>query len=181
MTRFPHYLLLFVVGLFLLAGSAPGQAAALSKPERDIPLPEFILGKWEGNQQVTQGNKNYQVIDKIEFKSEHTFEMITTSPDTGDFDYSGEFTYRFIGENVIQVHTQRISGTSNWKIEKSDEKLNVCFRENDCELMVPKNFPPISWLALIAVAAIFGLLIFIGCESIRSLGAGLRTCAVLLW
>jgi hypothetical protein len=167
MLKFQH-LLIFIVSIFLLSCSDFGNVSSLPKSEKDFPLVKFILGEWEGSKQIVDPNQSYQIIYKINFKSESTFELIRTSPNNSDYDYSDEFTYQFTNENTIQVQSSRVTNARNWMIARNTDNLNVCFSENDCVLLVRKNFSFTWWLILISVFAILGILIYIRFKKKRS-------------
>lgn len=147
------YRIVFLIGFFI--------ASCSPISDKVQPLSEFIRGEWEGHKQKVESGRNYQIVYRINFQRDDKLSFITTSSGTDDFDYSDEYTYQLIDERILQVQSRRVAGTYNWEVERSHEKLKLCFAQNDCVLFVRKNYF-IWWLIILSLLVIVGLLIHVG-------------------
>jgi hypothetical protein len=126
-------------------------------------LPQFILGKWESNKQVTDSGGDYQISYKIEFKDQSKLGFFRLTPDN---DYKDEFTYRFVSDKVIQVQGKRDVTIYTWEIIKTEDKLNLCFTQDNCIVLTRKK-SELSWIMIVWIVSFSPLLLFLDNGSIR--------------
>lgn len=146
---------LILISLSLSSCSGSDQTSSGTNPDDGIPMSKFIIGSWEGQNQVTDPKGDYLVKYEIEFINENKFNSHVITPDHG---YDEEFTYQFINNDTIQVQGRRDVTIRKWKLTRIGEKLELCFEKNPCVTLTRKK---IEWWWLLIVLAVVVLTFYL--------------------
>lgn len=100
----------------------------------NVPLSEFMLGKWKGEITVNNGTMIYVTKYQLEFVNESKFELCNEYLNNYG---CGEYTYQAISDNMFEVESKRTSG--KWKISRDGNNLLVCMNTNsiDKDICIP--------------------------------------------
>ncbi len=139
-----------LIGLFLSAYIGFDQLRLAANLDHNIPLSKFVIGKWDGQRQVTDPKGDYLITYEIEFIDERKFSFHVITPGHG---YEEEFTYQFISNNTIQVQGRREATVRKWKLARIGEKLELCFEKNPCVILTRKK-TEWWWIVIILVAVV---------------------------
>ena len=118
-------LLLMLAGLVFLSSCVSlEKIVSLSAASDQVPLKEFIIGKWDGSKQVSGPLVTYQIRYALDFKNGNTLGFIGV---TSEDDYEDEYIYQFVSDKIIQVQGRRDLTIRQWEISRNGEKLKLCF------------------------------------------------------
>jgi len=122
----------------------------------NITLTEFIIGRWEGKEQVSDANGDYYKNYAVDFINNSKLNFIVKSPYDG---FSDEFEYRFINDNTLIVENARAKG-GEWSVHENGGNLILCIWSNENCLEFTRSNPWKIWLyitASVALVAAFGI------------------------
>ena len=90
----------------------------------NIPLSEFIIGKW-----ITKRDYQVKDIDKdsiyqIEFVNNNTIELFYFTLD-GNYINGDSWSYYFINQNTIHVENKHLSGGETWILLRDSQHLII--------------------------------------------------------
>jgi hypothetical protein len=101
----------------------------------DVPLTEFMLGKWKASQQVTDFFGTHLEEYQVAFMSQSGLEFCIWRPDEP---FCAGFTYQLIDENKFKVENERDKG-NEWAISRVGDNLLICRKYGNCLLYTRDN------------------------------------------
>jgi hypothetical protein len=99
--------------------------------EADIPLSEFIMGKWATESVLFPDGKSTTFAYEVDFKDHNTVEVVVK--EFGDPMYLTISEYNFINSNTIFVDNKRNLGGEEWVLERDGQKLKITIKVNNEE------------------------------------------------
>jgi len=114
-----------------------------SVPQSEIPLTDFVIGGWKGEDRVAKDKAVFSEVFGIEFVDAHKMIFNAKSVD-GEF-YNEEYDYEFVSKDDIVIRSKRVN--TEWRIYRSKDDLEILFPGRSMSVTF-KRFPIIDWLAV---------------------------------
>jgi len=145
-----YYLLGFIVLMGVISMIVMGY---LSLHNEYLSLQEFVVGRWVGEYIGEDNGIPYREYYQLEFVKPNKiiFNMKTHQSTT----YNDLYSYRFIGENRLEIRSRNVD---EWELLKVNDSLYIRSRGNLVKYMPFRRVPSISWGI---VALIFGIIIIV--------------------
>ena len=90
----------------------------------NVPLNEFIIGKWTSEEIDTSEGKESTYKYEIEFVDEDSVKFVVLSLEDEFLD-GATSNYNFVDSNMIFVDNARIQGGEQWLLERDGQRLIV--------------------------------------------------------
>jgi hypothetical protein len=90
----------------------------------NVPLNEFIIGKWTSEQIDNSEGKESTYKYEIEFVDEDSVKFVVLSLE-GEFLDGATSKYNFVDSDTIFVDNKRIQGGEQWLLERDGQRLIV--------------------------------------------------------
>src|SRR3972149_8049743 len=123
MKKFAYVLLLILMCvLFFILYNSRTQKKDWSE---NIPLSEFMIGKWKGEITIDNGSMIYLAKFQLKFKNKNKLEYCSEYLDN----YScSKHTYHLVRDNIFELENDR--GNQEWKISRDGDNLLICMSTN---------------------------------------------------